>query len=90
MRANRKWRTTLLVPFAAQMVWEKFTCKTSFKGPQVRLVLNEAPLPLTTCAHMDWRYGSCALADFVASHKTAAERTWGDKTWNATCGAASA
>ncbi|KAI0661591.1 phosphoglycerate mutase-like protein [Cubamyces menziesii] len=90
VRANRKWRTTLQVPFAAQMVWEKFTCKTSFKGPQVRLVLNEAPLPLTTCAHMDWRYGSCALADFVASHKTAAERTWGDKTWNATCGAASA
>lgn len=28
-RANRKWRTSAQVPFAAQMVWEKVACKTS-------------------------------------------------------------
>ncbi|OSD06427.1 phosphoglycerate mutase-like protein [Trametes coccinea BRFM310] len=86
VRANRKWRTSLQVPFAAQMVWERFSCATSFKGPQVRLVLNDSPFPLSTCARMDGRYGTCAVGDFVASHKGSAERKWGDAVWNATCG----
>ncbi|CDO74896.1 hypothetical protein BN946_scf184988.g3 [Trametes cinnabarina] len=86
VRPNRKWRTSLQVPFAAQMVWEKFTCAASFKGPQVRLVLNDAPFPLSTCVRVDRRYGSCAVADFVASYKASAARKWGDAVWNATCG----
>lgn len=84
---NRKWRTSYQVPFAAMMTWEKFTCSSSFKGPQIRLVLNEAPMPLTTCKNMNKKYGSCALSDFVSAHAQAAKVSWGDATWNASCGA---
>ncbi|PIL35733.1 hypothetical protein GSI_02463 [Ganoderma sinense ZZ0214-1] len=83
---NRKFRTTRQVPFAAQMVWEKFSCTKSFSGPQVRLVLNEAPLPLVGCKNVDGRYGSCALDDFVSSNADSAQHSWGDARWNATCG----
>ncbi|KAI0346521.1 phosphoglycerate mutase-like protein [Trametopsis cervina] len=86
--SSRKFSTSKQVPFAAQMVWERFECKTSWKGAkQVRLVLNEATVPLTgTCKNVDKTYGSCALADFVASQKKATSVKWGDATWNSTCG----
>lgn len=83
---NRKFRTTRQVPFAAQMVWEKFSCTKSFQGPQVRLVLNEAPLPLVGCKKVDKHYGSCSLDDFVAANADSAQHSWGDARWNATCG----
>nr|VWO95905.1 Major glycerophosphoinositol permease GIT3 (GroPCho permease GIT3) (Glycerophosphodiester transporter GIT3) [Ganoderma boninense] len=83
---NRKWRTSYQVQFAAQMVWEKFSCTKSFSGPQVRLVLNEAPMPLVGCKTVDKRYGSCALDDFVSSNAASAQHSWGDARWNATCG----
>ena len=44
-------------------------------------------MPLTTCKHMDKKYGSCALSDFVAAHAATANITWGDAAWNASCGA---
>ena len=105
----RKWRTTYQVPFAAQMIWEKFTCASSyvprllmrgdtltrpiigprrFKGPQMRLVLNDAPLPLTICRGMDKKLGSCSLDDFVAVNAASRKISWGNAAWNATCGAA--
>ena len=86
VRSNRKFRTSYQVPFAAQMLWEKFSCTSSFDGPQVRLVLNDAPFPLATCKGVDRRYGSCALDDFVASYASSIEHSWGDARWNATCG----
>ncbi|TBU32593.1 phosphoglycerate mutase-like protein, partial [Dichomitus squalens] len=87
VRRARKFRTSTQVPFAAQMVWERFSCSASFGGaPQVRLVLNDAPFPLSTCARMDARYGTCSLADFVASNAASAQHSWGDARWNATCG----
>ncbi|KAI0784218.1 phosphoglycerate mutase-like protein [Abortiporus biennis] len=86
VRANRKWRTSTQVPFAAQMVWEKFTCSSSFKGPQIRLLLNESPFPLSTCKKMDRKLGSCALNDFVEVNKASTSISWGDSTWNSTCG----
>ncbi|RPD61200.1 phosphoglycerate mutase-like protein [Lentinus tigrinus ALCF2SS1-7] len=85
-RSSRKFRTSLQVPFAAQMLWEKFSCTASFEGPQIRLVLNDAPFPLATCRHMDRKYGSCALDDFVVSHADSIAYSWGDARWNATCG----
>ncbi|RDX57456.1 phosphoglycerate mutase-like protein [Lentinus brumalis] len=85
-KRRRKFRTAHQVPFAAQMLWEKFSCTASFEGPQVRLVLNDSPFPLATCTHMDRRYGSCALDDFVAAHAGSVEHSWGDARWNATCG----
>ena len=86
VRSNRKFRTSYQVPFAAQMLWEKFSCASSFEGPQIRLVLNDAPFPLSTCARMDKHYGSCSLADFVKSNAASAQHSWGDARWNATCG----
>ncbi len=86
VKSSRKFRTTDQVPFAAQMAWEKFSCTKSFEGPQIRLVLNDAPFPLSTCKHADRRYGSCALDDFVATNKESVQHAWGDARWNATCG----
>ena len=54
VRSNRKFRTSYQVPFAAQMLWEKFSCTSSFDGPQVRLVLNDAPFPLATVGEAEW------------------------------------
>ncbi|KAI0749453.1 phosphoglycerate mutase-like protein [Daedaleopsis nitida] len=87
VKAGRKFRTSLQVPFGAQMVWERFSCAASFTGPQVRLVLNDAPVPLAMCKHVDRRYGSCALEEFVKANAASASHAWGDARWNATCGA---
>ncbi|KAJ7170878.1 phosphoglycerate mutase-like protein [Mycena crocata] len=88
---NRAFRTSTQVPFAAQMVWEKFTCASSSKGPQIRLLLNDSPFPLTSCgkSHFDSKYGSCAFDAFVKANSFSTGITWGDATWNATCGAVS-
>ncbi|KAJ7679018.1 phosphoglycerate mutase-like protein [Mycena polygramma] len=88
--ANRAFRTSNQVPFAAQMVWEKFTCSSSSTGPQIRLLLNDSPFPLPACAqsHFDKTYGSCALDAFVKSNSFSTGIQWGDATWNSTCGAA--
>jgi acid phosphatase len=83
---SRVFRTSQQVPFAAQMIWEKFSCTSSFKGPQIRLVLNDATLPLTTCTSGAGKaYGTCSLADFVSTYKKALSIQWGDSTWNASC-----
>ena len=87
MRRGRQFRTSHQVPFGAQMVWEKFGCASSFEGPQIRLVLNDAPVPLTMCKRMSGRYGSCALGDFVEANRESVRHGWGDERWNATCGA---
>ncbi|KAJ7106225.1 phosphoglycerate mutase-like protein [Mycena epipterygia] len=89
--ANRAFRTSNQVPFSAQMVWEKFTCASSCgKGPQIRLLLNDAPFPLPACAHssFDAAHGSCAFDAFVKSNGFSTGIKWGDAAWNATCGAA--
>ncbi|KAJ6532022.1 phosphoglycerate mutase-like protein [Mycena capillaripes] len=87
--ANRAFRTSTQVPFGAQMVWEKFTC-SSCAGPQIRLLLNDAPFPLQSCAksHFDAAHGSCALDAFVKANSFSTNIQWGDAAWNATCGAA--
>ncbi|KAL1739919.1 histidine phosphatase superfamily, partial [Schizophyllum fasciatum] len=89
MPEERKWRTSDQVPFAAQMIWEKFSCTSSFEGPQVRLILNDSPFPLLTCANSDEDklYGSCALDAFVAANGFSTTIAWGDDKWKKTCGA---
>ncbi|KAH7921751.1 phosphoglycerate mutase-like protein [Leucogyrophana mollusca] len=90
IRAARKWRTSNQVPFAANMVWEKFTCSKSFEGPQIRLVLNEATFPLTVCTrtHEDKVYGTCSLDSFIAANQFSLDIEFGDAQWDAACGAA--
>lgn len=92
MPARRKWRTSNQVPFGAQMVWEKFSCASSFAGPQIRLVLNEATFPLTTCmqSRADKTYGTCGMGNFVKANAASTAIAWGDAAWNASCVAASA
>ncbi|KAG7451310.1 phosphoglycerate mutase-like protein [Guyanagaster necrorhizus] len=67
---NRAFRTSTQVPFGAQMVWEKFTCTSSFNGPQIRLIMNDSPFPLSACAgtEQDGAYGSCSFDKFVDSN----------------------
>lgn len=58
-----------------------------FKGPQIRLVLNDSPVPLATiCKDASKTYGSCSLDNFVAGQKSATSYAWGDSSWNTTCG----
>jgi acid phosphatase len=101
--ASRAFRTSQQVPFGAQMVWEKFSCASSyarhsppprawsdwrgrFSGPQIRLVLNDATLPLPACVSgASKKYGTCALADFVKANKAALGVQWMGQTWNASC-----
>ncbi|KAH7913719.1 phosphoglycerate mutase-like protein [Hygrophoropsis aurantiaca] len=88
IRSDRQLRTSYQAPFAANMVWEKFTCSKSFEGSQVRLVLNEATFPLTICARTDddKSYGTCSLGAFVAANQRSTDIELGDKRWNDACG----
>ncbi|KAH7926093.1 phosphoglycerate mutase-like protein [Leucogyrophana mollusca] len=87
---SREWRTSSQVPFAAKMVWERFTCSKSFEGPQIRLLLNDVTYPLSTCSktRKDESYGTCSLGAFVSVNNFSTSIQWGDATWNATCGPA--
>ncbi|KAG0707683.1 phosphoglycerate mutase-like protein [Suillus ampliporus] len=87
LRPDRKFRTSELTPFAANMIWEKFTCTTSFDGPQIRLILNDATFPLSICGKdMDTRLGTCSLDTFVNANHYSTGIRFQDETWNATCG----
>ncbi|OJA08149.1 hypothetical protein AZE42_03578 [Rhizopogon vesiculosus] len=85
----RKFRTSYQTPFAANMIWERFTCKKSFKGPQVRLVLNEEIYPLLSCAQtmQDRKYGTCSLEAFTSANRFSTGISFGDDTWEGVCGA---
>ncbi|KIJ16939.1 hypothetical protein PAXINDRAFT_168380 [Paxillus involutus ATCC 200175] len=87
MLAHRKFRTSRQTPFAANMVWEKFSCKKSFEGPQIRLLLNRATFPLTICekSEGDRRYGTCALGEFVKANEYSTSIDYHSESWNATC-----
>lgn len=76
---NRAFRTSTQVPFGAQMVWEKFTCTSSFNGPQIRLIMNDSPFPLSACAgtEQDGAYGSCSFDKFVDSNALSTSVSWG-------------
>ncbi|KAI6096754.1 phosphoglycerate mutase-like protein [Pisolithus sp. B1] len=84
---NRKFRGSEQSPFAARMIWEKFTCKNSFQGPQVRLLLNGETYPLTPCQKSlkDVRFGTCSLSEFVKANVFSTNIRYGDETWNAAC-----
>ncbi|KAL4266696.1 histidine acid phosphatase family protein [Pleurotus pulmonarius] len=87
---NRKYRSSEQTPFAAQMVFEKFSCSNSFNGPQIRLILNEAPFPLATCikSKEDAEYGSCSFDNFVQANRFSRSVKYGDRAWIQACGAA--
>ncbi|KAI6119239.1 phosphoglycerate mutase-like protein [Pisolithus croceorrhizus] len=84
---NRKFRGSEQSPFAARMIWEKFTCKNSFQGPQVRLLLNGETYPLAPCQKSlkDVRFGTCSLSEFVKANVFSTNIRYGDETWNAAC-----
>ncbi|KAF8757747.1 Phosphoglycerate mutase-like protein [Rhizoctonia solani] len=78
-KSNRKWRTTNQVPFGAQMIFEKFTCTSSAKGPQIRLILNDSPLLMSSCAKtsLDKKLGACSLDAFVSANAASTGINWG-------------
>lgn len=96
---RRKWRTSYQVPFAARLVWEKFSCSSSSQGlkantPYLRILLNNAPIslePVCGSSKTVGRYGACALADFVKSPTVQlalndATGSYKGASWNTTCG----
>ncbi|KAG9310348.1 histidine phosphatase superfamily [Chiua virens] len=87
-REHRKFRTSDQTPFAANMVWEKFTCRTSFKGPQVRLLLNREIFPLSNCKNSenDRKYGTCSLDEFEKANKYSLDVEYESEVWDNTCG----
>ncbi|KAG9308985.1 histidine phosphatase superfamily [Chiua virens] len=87
MNPLRKFRSSYQAPFAANMVWEKFTCDTSFDGPQVRLLLNGATFPLSICeaSEDDKSYGTCSLDNFVSANEFSLNVAYHSAVWNATC-----
>ncbi|OJA20393.1 hypothetical protein AZE42_05353 [Rhizopogon vesiculosus] len=86
---RRKFRTSYQTPFAANMIWERFTCKEFFDGPQIRLVLNEETYPLLSCAKTmrDRKYGTCSLEAFTGVNEFSTSISFDDDTWEAVCGA---
>ncbi|OAX34321.1 hypothetical protein K503DRAFT_455423 [Rhizopogon vinicolor AM-OR11-026] len=69
------------------MIWERFTCKESFDGPQIRLVLNEETYPLSSCAKtmQDRKYGTCSLEAFTRVNEFSTSISFGGDTWEAVC-----
>ncbi|KAG2157186.1 histidine phosphatase superfamily [Suillus clintonianus] len=86
---HRKFRTSYQTPFAAKMIWERFTCTESFHKPQIRLVLNDETYPLQNCAktEQDRLYGTCSLEAFISANKFSTDIKFGDETWQAACSA---
>ena len=75
--AHRAFRTSLLVPFAARMIFEVFDCAPeSF----VRMKLNDAIVPLGQLSKCEQRAdGLCSLPRFLASHADRNELGWWDR-----------
>lgn len=88
IRSPRKFRTSNQTPFGAWMIWERFSCRQSFDGPQIRLLLNSATYPLTICqqSFKDKKYGTCSLDEFVKANTFSTNIHFKDATWNAFCG----
>lgn len=64
-----------------------FLTTSSFEGPQVRLVLNEATFPLFFCEKSieDKRYGTCSLDEFARANEYSTRIQYKSETWNSTC-----
>ncbi len=87
IQADRKWRTSYQVPFAAQMEWRTVTCPAEGGKKMIQLHLNEAPFDLSPLCKTD-KFGGCAMDDFLQAEavKKANNITIGDDTWVAACG----
>ncbi|KAJ1018540.1 hypothetical protein NDA16_004822 [Ustilago loliicola] len=85
VKADRKWRTSYQVPFAAQMEWRKLSCDAGKE--MIQLWLNKAPVDLSGICKTD-KYGGCAMEDFLNSEvvKQANGVVVGDERWTAACG----
>lgn len=80
----RLWRTSYQVPFAAQMLWKRLDCSSE---KRLQLLLNEASFDLGPMGCDSDLYGTCNMADFLATSnvKAALAITDGDATWTAAC-----
>lgn len=86
VKPDRNWRTSVQVPFAAQMEWRKLKCSKK-GGSKIQLRLNKAPVDLGVLCKTD-ATGACDLDDFLGSEavKKAKKIQIGDDTWTAACG----
>lgn len=61
---HARFRTSHLVPFGARMVFERLTCGSDPK-PYVRMILNDAVVPLSNVGCTDRPDGVCPLEEFL-------------------------
>jgi len=82
---SRNWRTSTQVPFAAQMLFKRLTC--SGNETRIQLELNGVNFDLAPVGCTSDYYGTCKLADFIATKnvQTAMNITDGDATWTSAC-----
>ncbi|CAJ2505129.1 Uu.00g125230.m01.CDS01 [Anthostomella pinea] len=88
VNATRAWRTSNQVPFAAQMLWRGLSCSGGDGDEKrIQLLLNEANFDLGPTGCASDGFGSCSLADFVATDRVRAALnvTHGDERWDAAC-----
>ncbi|OTB10928.1 hypothetical protein K445DRAFT_69283 [Daldinia sp. EC12] len=82
---DRAWRAAKLMPFAANMVWQRLECDGD--RTRIQLLLNGANYGLGPVGCEIDEYGSCALEDFLNTTKvqTALKFTYGDERWKTAC-----
>ncbi|PKI85666.1 hypothetical protein MVES1_000012 [Malassezia vespertilionis] len=80
---QRAFRSSLVVPFSARMVFEVFDCKGSLDNKDahdtsyVRMKLNDAIVPLKQLSQCEDRPdGLCSMDKFLASHADRNEQGW--------------
>ena len=72
---DRAWQSALIAPMGGRLFVERLSCPSWGSGPFVRLLLNEAVLPLYTLDACQHSYGAnkgvCDLKSFIKSQKFA-------------------
>lgn len=83
--ADRLWRTSYQVPFAAQMLWKRLDCEMD--GQRLQLVLNGANVDLGPAGCDSDTHGTCLISEFLAAPKVQESLSVvdGDDTWNSAC-----
>ncbi|KAI1469076.1 phosphoglycerate mutase-like protein [Daldinia caldariorum] len=81
---DRAWRAAKLMPFAANMIWQRLDCDGHGR---IQLILNGANYGLGPVGCEIDNYGSCALGDFLNTTKVQAALncTHGDERWKEAC-----
>lgn len=77
---QRAFRTSLVVPFSARLIFEKFACGAGDDEALIRLRLNDAIVPLQQLSQCEARAdGLCSLNHFLASLAQRNHQGWWER-----------